>query len=437
MNTINSNIITLADFCNQFATKISYLIEAIFIFIILLHFSINTGFIIFLLSIIVFLAINLFNKLIATKSNIIQNKRDGLSENFVNIVEGKKISTNFNISNELQDKYFSKVNEISNTYNQKLKIINWRDNWLYLFYSLIIFCCTIFLIKQVESNQINLSLYLILTPYLTSFINKTVSFFDIIRNIQNVNISSLRIKTIQEMKTEDLLSFGNNLTNTTQGELIFNNVSYMQNQTLELRDFNFRTKPNSISLIQGIKNCGKRNIFKMLTRSITPSKGTITLDGINIYDFDSKIYSKNISFTCNNPPFFTESILENLKYIEKSKKNIISTCKETNIHQTILKLPNGYQTILNQNNLSTFNKFLLGLTRCVLSQAEVILIYEIPASLTIQELKILKDTLIKLRKNHSIIIFSALDNLKDISNQHIVIENGEIVMNKNSENKPN
>ena len=322
-------------------------------------------------------------------------------------------------------------------YKKKLSLINLRDSWLYLFYTLIIFACTIFLIKQVEINNINLSLYLIITPYLTSSITKTVNFLDIIRNLQNVNIAALRIKTIQEMEYDDLLDFGKNLTDTTKGQLVFTNISYFHKNSIKLKNINFQTLPHSITLIQGIKDCGKRELFKMLSREIRPSKGTVTLDSINIYDFDAKIYSKNISYTCSSPTFFNESIMENLKYIDNSKNAIFSICKEIGLHQKITTLPNGYKTKIENDTLSTFDKFMLSLARCVLSKAEVILIYETPASLSNKELKTFKEVLLKIKKDHTIIIFSALDKTSDICDQHIFIEEGNMIMNKNKENNPN
>lgn len=433
INTITNNITVLSDFCDYLAYKSAYLIESIITFVIIFTYNIYIGLAIFAIAILVYFMINAVNTAIGKKSLKIQEEKDSLTETFADMVDGRKLSTDLNIKNNLHEKYFKKVDTLMGLYRKRINLQSLRDNWIYIFYTFIILLATLYLVHLVSADTLTTTLYLILTPYLTSAITKLVNFFSIFNDLQNANISSLRVKTLLDMSEKDMIEFGNNSTDKIDGAVTFSNVFYTSSGKIDkslgnIDTFNVQIVKNDIVLFQGEKNCGKRALFYMLRRAVRPDEGTITFDTINIYDFDVETYKHNISYVTNKPYFFNDSIFENLKYVESNKKKIYETCKKVGIYDKIMQLPEGFQTNLSKQPtaLSQQDKFLLGLARALLTKSEIFMIYEFPVGLNQTEQNTIKEILLTLKKERTILIFSALNPVEEIINRHFLIEKGNI-----------
>jgi len=433
VNIISNNITVLSDFCDQISYKIAYFLQAVVTIIIIFTTNFYIGLTILALSILVYLLINWINSLIGKKNSLIQEERDTLTENFADMVDGRTLSNDLNLKDTLKQRYFNKVDRLLTHYKKRINLQSIRDNWIYIFYTFIILLATLYLVKLVERNIITLTLYLIVTPYLTSAITKMKDFFSIFNDLQNANISALRVKTILDMSEKDLIEFGNNSTDKIEGAITFSNVSYSSYNKLDkslnsIKMLNTQIIKNQIVLFQGQRNCGKRALFYMLRRATRPDNGTITFDTINIYDFDVETYKHNLSYITNKPYFFNDSILENLRYIEPNKKKVFEVCKKLGIHEIISNLPEGYETNLSKNPtaLSDPNRFLLGLARAVLTKSEIFMIYEFPVGLNQTELETIIQTLKELKKQRTILIFSADNKMADIIDRHFIIKAGEV-----------
>jgi len=433
INIITNNITVLSDFCDQIACKISYLFQAIVTIIVIFSINFIIGLLITSIAIIVYFILNALNIAIGKKTLIIQEERDGLTETFADFVDGRVLSTDLNLSSNLHDKYFFKVKSLISHYKKRNNLQSIRDNWVYIFYTFIILLATLYLVRLVENNTITITTYLVITPYLTSAITKLKEFFSIFNDLQNTNISTLRVKTLLDMSEKDLLEFGNNSTDKIDGAITFTNVSYSSNDKLDkslnnINLLNAQITKHDIVLFQGEKNCGKRALFYMLRRAIRPDNGTITFDTINIYDFDIETYKHNISYVTHKPYFFNDSIIQNLKYVEQNKNKIFKICKDLGIHETILNLPEKYETNLTKNPkaLSDKNKFLLGLARAILTESEIFMIYEFPVGLNKSELSLIKETLMNLKKKRTIIIFSNENTFNDIITKHFYVKAGNV-----------
>lgn len=433
INIIANNITVLSDFCDYICIKSAYFLQSVITFVIIFSTNLYIGLLILGIAIIVFFLINAVNNSIGKKTQNVQEIRDSLTETFTDVVEGRTLSTDLNLEKELHEKYFDKVDKLLTTYKKRIGLQCLRDKWIYVLYTFIILLATLYLVTLVQADTITTTTYLILTPYLTSAITQIVASFQIFNDLQNVNISALRVKTILDMSEKDMIEFGKNSTDKIDGAITFTNVSYTLDDKLdkslgEINNFNAQITKNQIVLFEGKRNCGKRALFYILRRAIRPDSGTVTFDTINIYDFDVETYKHNISYVTNKPYFFNDSIMENLRYIEKNKKKIFEVCKKLNIHDIITALPDGYQTnlIKNPSALNLQNKFLLGLARALLTKSEIFMIYEFPVGLNENEQQTIKNILNELKHERTIIIFSALNTVEEIVDRHFVLSSKNI-----------
>lgn len=430
INIITDNLASLSDFCDRFALKISRLASSLLTIGIIFYYNKLVGLIIFSSSLIILLLMKWVNSAIIKKTVYIYNQRDKLTETFANIVDNRIIGQDLNLKESLKSKYFSNISGILKGYRKRTTLKSVRDNFINILYNIIIFALTIYLVKLVRLNTLTSTIYLVIVPYLTSSINHLLDFFDIFADTETAFLNASRVKTLLDMDEKDLSMFGSNTTENLEGAITFSFVSYEgENQNLgSLQPFFAQIEKHQAVLFQGNKGCGKRAIFYMLRRAIKPTTGTITFDTINIYDFSQSSYMKNLAYVTYKPHFYIGTIMENLKLVEKSKNKIYEACKKVGIHDYILSLPDSYQTDLStdQNILSSEKKFLLTLARSLLLKTEILLIYEFPPSLSENEIANITKLLGSLKKEKTIIIFSAKNYTQSIIDHTYFVENGVV-----------
>ena len=415
INTLYNNMSTLADFPHNFAKYISYFLQAVVTIIILLINNLIIGAAIIVVCILLYFIQNFLNKRIGfwvdKHYKEVDKSLENLSDNYIN----HTLTNDLALSDTMRNKYVSHLKK-SQDYKIKFGMLySVTDNWIPFLYKVIICALSIYMVYLTKSNIFTLTLYLVLTNYLTQAITQMTSSYTILDQINNVYVASLRVKTILDMKSEDLVEFGNNCSDNINGEIIFTNVSYVttkpESNTSNINKFNLKITKNSSTLIYGSPKCGKRAIFYMLNRSIRPTSGTITLDNISIFDFDKEAFKHNVAVASSKEYFYNDTIMNNMLLSGATKTEIYRVCKQFNLHKTIVSSANSYNSNLSKESsiLNNFEKYLLGIARAVCTRAEIIILYEFPTGLTAEQKEILEKVLKIIKQNHTLIIFSHND----------------------------
>lgn len=427
----SQHISTCIKFADYLANQSCHLIWTIIAIVIVSFYQWQIGAIMLALCVLVYFWHLLLGKITKKNTISINSSAEQISSTISNILTEKNLISTYNLEQSAKDKYLDHVESLTTSYGFRERVYSLRSFGTYSVLYIAITTITIWLAHLTHTNIISVSAYLIISPYLISIINQACKGYELINILEETLVSATKIQSLLSIKNKSNLPVGSNSTNNLSGKLIFNKVNYQNNfddSLATLKNVNFSLSPNTISLIRGNNDSGKQIIFYLLRRVILPNSGTITMDGINIYDFDKNTYRHNFSFTSSTPQFYSESILANLSYSGSNKKNIVEICKKLHIHQLILNLPHKYKTniIKESEHFDTYILFMIGLARSILTKSEWIAIYEIPPALTNNQIKNIRDCLKNLKFNHSFIIFSRDLIGKDICDNIFDIDNGEI-----------
>lgn len=427
---LTANISTLSLYADKMCYMPSYILRAIISTIIVCTHNIYIGLIMFgLLILLYFWWIFLGNRSHKLTEKV-NKQRDQLGEKLIDVISGRRISKTFVTEEERKKEFIDQAIKVGNTYHKRGTLSEVRNYWTYIACYGIITLLTIFMVNLTKSNIMSLTIYLVLAPYLIDIIDQAVAGYELFYELQAVDVCRARVETILNMPTEDFFNFSGSNVDDLVGNLILSNVSYVSDDAEigSLRPTSLELEQNKITLIKGPRNCGKRAIFYMLRRGIKPTTGTITMDGINIYDFDKDVYVHNFAYVTNTPYFYNQSIMENLKYSGASKRQVIKVCKQIGIHSLIMKLPEDYETnpVRDSEYFSQYLLFMLGLARAICTESEWLAIYEFPVSMTKLQQKYLLETLEDIKKEHGIIVFSASDTVLPICDKLITVTSGSV-----------
>ena len=165
----------------------------------------------------------------------------------------------------------------------------------------------------------------------------------------------------------------------------------------------------------------------MAIRFYKIDSGEIFLDGVNIYEYSDSIYASNITLVKQNPFIYNMSIRENLRLVNSNKKRGEEAIKEVGLHEFIMSLPKGYSTVLRENatNISGGQKQLLSIARSLLTDAEILLMDDITASLDPKTTNQIIDLLVKLKEDHTILVITNREDLITKADKIIYLNKGK------------
>lgn len=284
------------------------------------------------------------------------------------------------------------------------------------------------LIILLAKGKIELAMFLLLISY---YDKAKESMHD----IMGFDISIME-ESVSLYRINEIINYGNNvlkLDGMVQNDNIiglveFKNVSFKYNQLPILKNISFVAHPNQVTTIVGKTGTGKTTIFNLLLRMYKVNSGKILIDNLNIYEYSKDVYKSNLSIVNQKTFVFNMSIRDNLSLIDSNKKRQIDACKRVGIHDFIISLPDGYNTILKEDatNISGGQKQLLSLARALLTTSEIILLDEVTSSLDPNTTNKIINLLDDLKTDHTLIVITHNKDLMRVADTLIVLNNGKI-----------
>lgn len=221
-------------------------------------------------------------------------------------------------------------------------------------------------------------------------------------------------------------------TDKLAGNVEFDNVKFGYNDDkIIINDFSAKIKEGQKIAIVGPTGAGKTTIVKLLMRFYDVNSGAILVDGHNIKDFERENLRKMFGMVLQDTWLFTGSVKDNIKYGKEdaTEHEVIEAAKAAHVHHFIKTLPNGYNSILNEesSNVSAGQKQLLTIARVILADPKILILDEATSSIdTRTEVQIQQamDNLMKGRT--SFIIAHRLSTIKN-ADLILVMNHGDIV----------
>lgn len=307
------------------------------------------------------------------------------------------------------------------------------------FYSSLTNPCTRAVNSLIYALVALLGAYLILNGHLTvggltvllAYANQYMKPFNdissVLTELSNALVCADRIFDLIDQESE---SVENNTLPSAKGNVCIDNISFRYEKDKPLiDDFSLDVKSGQNIAIVGPTGCGKTTFINLLMRFYDVDKGMISVDGVDIKTVDRHSLRSNYGMVLQDTWIKKASVKENiiLGKPDASDEEIIEASKKAHSYEFIKRLPDGFDTVISDDDLSVGQKQLLCITRVMLALPPMLILDEATSSIdtfTENEIQSAFDSLMENRTS-----FVVAHRLSTIYNADVILvmKDGHII----------
>jgi subfamily B ATP-binding cassette protein MsbA len=219
--------------------------------------------------------------------------------------------------------------------------------------------------------------------------------------------------------------------NSIQGRIEFHKVSFSYGDSPALKNASAVIEPGCVCALVGPSGAGKSTFANLVPRFYDVLKGSISIDGIDIREFNTNDLRQHIAIVSQEPVLFDDTIAENIRLgrQDATDDEVFEAAQQAFADDFIKEQPNGYQTIVGERGtrLSGGQKQRIAIARAFLRNAPILILDEATSALDSESERMIQKALDKLVVGKTVLIiahrFSTIKNATQI----LVFESGNII----------
>ena len=270
------------------------------------------------------------------------------------------------------------------------------------------------------------------TRYIRQFTQPISQVANIVNILQSTAASAERVFELLDENEEVKESENPISLDKVKGHVTFENVKFgYSDDNILITDMNIEAKPGETVAIVGPTGAGKTTLINLLMRFYDVNSGAIKIDDVDIREMTRKELRNTFGMVLQDTWLFNGSIKDNIAYgVENATfEEVVEAAKAANADHFIRTLPEGYDTILNEeaSNISQGQKQLLTIARAILSNPSILILDEATSSVDTRTEVFIQKAMNKLMEGRtSFVIAHRLSTIKD-ADLILVMKQGNVI----------
>jgi ABC-type multidrug transport system fused ATPase/permease subunit len=272
---------------------------------------------------------------------------------------------------------------------------------------------------------------LVVIAYLAAVYNPLSSIAHTTGSLQQAVVSARRVRETMALTPEPFDVPGRRDAAAITGDVRFEGVGFAYGDRTILEDVSFAARPGELVALVGLTGAGKTTLASLLPRFFEPTSGRITVDGVDVRDYDLRSLRERIALVPQEAVLFAGSIADNIRYgrLEASREEVEAAARAAHVHAFVERLPHGYDSLVAEAGatLSGGERQRLGIARALLKDAPILILDEPTSSLDAISEEIVFDALRRLRAGRTtLVIAHRLSTIRDAA-RILVLHDGHVV----------
>lgn len=334
-----------------------------------------------------------------------------------------------------QDSFMNKVNtEITKVNDERYKMSTVNRRYTFLANTvddILEFLLILLAVVMITTGKLTIANFVIIYMYRGRVFSFLYIVSSLIESYKDFELSASRVFAIIDGIGFDKEEFGSKHLDKINGDFEFKNVSFSYNKKKKvLKNISFKVKRNQTIGFVGKSGSGKSTIFSLLAKLYDVNEGEILIDGVNLNELDRDSIRGNISIITQSPYIFNASIKENLTLVKEglTDKDMVKACKMACLHDFIMTLPDGYDTLVGEGGmtLSGGQRQRLAIARALVQNTEIILFDEATSALDNETQESIQKAINNMKNKYTILIIAHRLSTVINSDNIFVINNGKV-----------
>lgn len=273
--------------------------------------------------------------------------------------------------------------------------------------------------------------------YFTIILNAMLTVTRMFVMYSRASASAGRIQEVLE--TPEDMELTDEPKKNEEEHIVFENVSfsYKNKSVKNIDNISFKLKKGETLGIIGATGSGKTTIINLLMRFYDPQKGQILMEGHDSHDITRKSLRAAYTMVLQDTWLFYGSIYDNIAFSrpDATPEEVIEAAKAAKIHNYIMSLPDGYDTIVNGDglNISQGQKQMLTIARAMLSDAKMLILDEATSNVDTRTEMQIQSAMRNLMKDKTCFVIAHRLSTVQNADTILVVQHGDIIEQGNHE----
>lgn len=268
--------------------------------------------------------------------------------------------------------------------------------------------------------------------YSRKFSGPINEFANILSEIQSSLAAAERVLGLLAMDPEPADAPDAQAITDCRGHVEFQNVSFGYTpDTTVLHDICFTARPGKVMAIVGETGCGKTTLINLLMRFYDVTEGSVLLDGVDIRHLRRNELRRQFTMVLQDTWLFDGTVFENIAYGRDgvTREEVENAARSAHIHDMIMSLPQGYDTVVtgSGSSISKGQKQLLTIARAMLIDSSMLILDEATSNVDTQTERRIQDAMLRLMQGRTCFVIAHRLSTITGADCILVMDRGRIV----------